>query len=39
MLALVAIAALIICFVVIFFVVRIYKESPKIKKNIEQEDL
>jgi len=36
---LIAIIALAICTVVITIVVRIYKESPKIKKNVKGDDL
>ena len=36
---LVAILALVICIVVITFSIRIYKESPKIRKNIDDFDM
>ncbi|HEY5773705.1 MAG TPA: hypothetical protein VIS75_13795 [Chitinophagaceae bacterium] len=36
---LIAIFALAICIVVITFSIRIYKESPKIRKNIEDTDM
>lgn len=36
---LIAIIALAICAVVITIVIRIYKESPKISKNIENDDV
>lgn len=36
---LIAIIALTICVIVIALVIRIYKESPRIKKNIERDDL
>jgi len=36
---LIAIIALTICAVVITIVVRIYRESPKIKKNVGRDDL
>lgn len=36
---LIAIVALTICIVVITIVVRIYKESPRIRKNIEEIDI
>jgi len=39
MMVLIAIAALALCFIVISFVIRIYKESPKIKKDIEGDEL
>ncbi|HEU4858608.1 MAG TPA: hypothetical protein VFT15_02185 [Chitinophagaceae bacterium] len=35
---LIAIVALAICAIVITIVIRIYKESPKIRKNIEEID-
>jgi len=37
MMELIAIAALVICFAVISFVIRIYKESPKIKRNADSD--
>jgi hypothetical protein len=36
---LLAIIALAVCIVVITIVIRIYKESPKIRKNIEGDDV
>jgi|GEM_PF-2387256 len=36
---LIALIALAVCGVVITIVIRIYKESPKIRKNIESDDL
>lgn len=36
---LIAIVALVICAIVITIVIRIYKESPKIRKNIEEIDV
>jgi len=36
---LIAIIALAVCVVVITIVIRIYKGSPKIRKNIEGDDL
>jgi hypothetical protein len=36
---LIAIFALAICIVVITIVIRIYKESPRIRKNIEKIDM
>jgi hypothetical protein len=36
---LIAIFALTICIVVITIAVRIYKESPRIRKNIEETDV
>jgi len=36
---LIAIFALVICIVVITVSIRIYKESPKIRKNIEDTDM
>jgi len=39
MIELIAIITLAICVVVILFVIRIYKESPSIKKKIEGDDI
>jgi len=36
---LIVIVALAICVVVITIAIRIYKESPRIRKNIESDDL
>jgi len=36
---LIAIVALIICIAVIAIAIRIYKESPRIRKNIEEIDM
>jgi len=36
---LISIVALVICAIVITIVIRIYKESPKIRKNIEEMDV
>jgi len=36
---LIVIFALVVCVVVITIVIRIYKESPRIRKNIEQDEL
>ena len=38
MIELIAITALIICFIVISFVVRIYKQSPKIRNDVEGDE-
>ena len=39
MMELIAIVTLAICVVVILFVIRIYKESTRIKKKIEGDDI
>ena len=36
---LIVIVALVICLVVITIAIRIYKESPRIRKNIEEIDI
>jgi hypothetical protein len=36
---LIAIIALAVCAIVIIIVIRIYKENPKIRRNIEEDDL
>jgi hypothetical protein len=38
MIELISIAALVICFLVISFVIRIYNKSPKIRKNMRGDD-